>query len=277
MKTNCCIIAIQRYEPYLKYWIDYHLNYGISHIFLLDNNDVGDSLYLDRKYKDSVTILPCNYITNIAYGSIQCTLYQAVLEFIKKSNSTYSQYTHCLVIDIDEYFYSPKYSNINDFIDEQMNADTIAIRWQNYGDNEYIYKAELPFDNPIENYTSLSENKYNITIEPKSIAKIESNTILGVHWHNYKYGKNTLDNPDIAVIKHYRTGCVEEYLDKCIKRRTNNALKWYNYGKDNMKVFFNYNKITQEKLNAFVNLYKQHNIELSETDKELLKTYSVFQ
>ena len=40
MKLNCCIIAIQKDEYNVEHWIDYHLNYGFTHIYLIDNKDV---------------------------------------------------------------------------------------------------------------------------------------------------------------------------------------------------------------------------------------------
>ena len=39
MKLNCCIIAIQKDEYNVEHWIDYHLNYGFTNIYLIDNND----------------------------------------------------------------------------------------------------------------------------------------------------------------------------------------------------------------------------------------------
>ena len=40
---SCCIIAVQKDEPYIENWIDYHLNLGFSIIFIIDNiNNVNE-------------------------------------------------------------------------------------------------------------------------------------------------------------------------------------------------------------------------------------------
>ena len=56
MKLNCCIIAIQKDEYNVEHWIDYHLNYGFTHIYLIDNNDEKNALKLPIKYKDTVPV-----------------------------------------------------------------------------------------------------------------------------------------------------------------------------------------------------------------------------
>ena len=55
MKT--CILAIQRYENIkdIEEWIDYHINLGFDHIFLMDNNDEKDALDIKFEY---LTIIP---------------------------------------------------------------------------------------------------------------------------------------------------------------------------------------------------------------------------
>lgn len=271
---NCCIIAIQRYEPYIKYWLDYHLKWGFSHIFLLDNNDYGDELKLDGKYSSQVTVLPCNKIENIfdKHHFYQPQLYNGVLDYVRGQNTHYYSYTHCLVIDIDEYFYTPLYDNVNDFIKNHMKEDTLPILWKNYGDGDFIYIKDLPSNNPIESYTKEATNKFNVAIEPKSFAVIDENTTLNVHWHNNKLGENLLSDENIACIKHYRTGCVEEYVMKNKFRRLSTAPYWYNNGESNLMVYFNYNTITNEKLDAFVELYKKYGIEMSEGDKHFVET-----
>ena len=266
---NCCIIAIQRNEPYLQYWIDYHLNQGISHIFLIDNNDSNNSIYLPKKYKDTVTIFPANNCDHIFVRCCQYKLYNLTLDYIKGINNINKIYTHVLVIDIDEYFWYSK-GNIIDFINNEMTAPQIAIPWLCYSDNGYIYKKDLPYDNPIDNYSQIANTKW-IKNEYKSFAVINDNTKLDVHFHNNDH-HNIINNTNDVHIKHYRTQCLEEYIDKICLRNTNDSSWWFEHGKKTIQVYFNYNDITNEKLDAFKYFYNKYNLTMSEEDKQFIES-----
>ena len=267
---SCCIIAVQKDEPYIENWIDYHLNLGFSHIFIIDNNNKGNELYLPEKYKSRVSIFPANSIIDHHISRVQYKLYNFVLNYIRSINSIREQYTHVLTIDIDEYFYYSKSNNINDFIiNELKNLDVISIPWICYNDNNIIYKKDLPSDNVIQNYPQIANVGW-IHNDVKSLAKITDNTVLDVHFHNNNY-HCPITNSLLAHIKHYRTQCLEEYIDKIIIRRCGDNKYWYNFNKNNIKVYFNYNDITNEKLDAFKYFYKKYNLKMSQEDQEFIE------
>ena len=80
-----CILAIQRYENIkdIIEWIDYHINLGFSHIFLLDNNDEDNLLNIKH---DNLTVLRANDIKVQSGDSTwQCIGYNRGLDYITGS------------------------------------------------------------------------------------------------------------------------------------------------------------------------------------------------
>ena len=289
MKLNCCIIAIQKDEYNVEHWIDYHLNYGFTHIYLIDNNDEKNALKLPIKYKDTVTLFNANGITNIyrtditgETGVLQSQLYNKIYEEVYKQCK--DVYTHVLVIDLDEYFHSDKYNNINDLLSDNINADVLHFLWKNYSDSGYIYKSELPYDNPVDNYTQISPDKpqmngvrYPISNDGKSIIKFTTETLLGIHNHTFNKHQQNLElvkvniTPDVAVINHYRTQCLEAYIDKIRLRGLYNSKWWYRNGINLAKVYFAYNEITAKKIEAYKKFFNDYGLRISSSDYNFLQ------
>ena len=267
---SCCIIAVQKDEPYIENWIEYHINQGFSHIFIIDNNDKGNELVLDYKYNSYVSVFPANSLIDNHISRVQYKLYNFVLDYIKSINSINKQYTHVLTIDIDEYFYYAN-GNINDFIKNELKDNIISIPWICYDDNDIIYKKDLKTDNPIINYPNEAKIGW-VNNDVKSLVKIEDNTKLDVHFHNDNFNSKVIDN-NIAHIKHYRTQCLEEYIDKIILRKCSDNKWWYEFGKNTIQVYFNYNDITNEKLDAFKYFYNKYNLEMSKEDLEFINKH----
>lgn len=266
---SCCIIAVQKNEPYINDWIQYHINQGFSHIFIIDNNDVGNELTIPAKFKSYVSVFPANGIIDWHISPIQAKLYNFVLDYIRSINSIKKTYTHVLCIDIDEYFYY-KDGDINKFISNVMHDSTVcSLSWDCYSDNDIIYKKDLQYDSPIKNYTEHA-NRGWISNDCKSIALITNDTKLDIHYHNGRCYR--LINDCVANIKHYRTQCLEEYVDKIRLRRCGDNEYWYENNKNNIRVYFNYNNITLEKLEAFEYFYKKYDMIMSDEDKEFIET-----
>ena len=272
------ILALHRYEPYLLHWLDYHLNsYNIDHIYLLDNNDEGDELKLPNAYKSYVTIFPINHVKSI-FNPIETQSYLYNQAYYKLKDDY--DVNNLLVIDIDEYFYSEKYNNINDLVsDYPYFSNCWKFDWVNYDDNDYIYLKDLPYDNPVSNYTRITYvADCSCLFSQKTLIGIRPNFnfTLGIHHHfrldvNNKVIKSIYHISDkIARINHYRTGCVEAYIDKIRLRRISDS-EVSDYGNKNVQFYFTVNKITNEKLDAFIALYKKYNMIMSDSDKKFIE------
>jgi len=284
-----CVYAIQKNEIHIDEWIKYHLNLGFDYIILGDNNDIGNELTISN-YNGKVIVVPLNGIDMREQHGYHCVLLNHP-DMI--SNLKYYNIDYCCNIDLDEFVELKHHLNIKDFINRYMvsdyHADIISIRWDTYDDNNIIYKSE-------ESDSVLNDYKHNLIPSDKSnwcvvedelswtkiIFKtsylFDNNLYISSHSlyngtlyedNELFYGKLIDDN--IISINHFRTKCLERYLiDKCILNKSNREPFTYN-GEYIIGRFFEFNKLTKEKLIAAKEICDKYNIELSKYDKKLLE------
>lgn len=288
-----CILATQKNEEqYLNEWIEYHLNLGFDYIIIGDNNDIGNELQISN-YNGKVIVVPLNHISirEISGDHVKLLSNIALLYQLYKNNIDY-----CCSIDIDEFLELKTHNNIKDFISDVIipnDIDVLSIRWESYDDNNLIYKSQ-------ETGSVINDYKHNIikrttddwcTSDELSWSKMIFNPkllyglniqltshALKIYSHEDEYGipayyvySGTLIDTDIAVVNHFRTKCLEQYLyTKCILNGSINE-PYTGYGNNIIQTYFAYNKITREKINACIELCEKYNIPLSESDKLFLE------
>lgn len=128
---NVVICAIAKNEnEYINEWVNHHINIGISHIFIYDNNDSTFEDVLTRiDRKDKVTIIRYN---DKHIQGMQRKLYE---EFYHKYNH---KFNWCGFLDIDEFLVG--IDNVNKFFnqDKFKKYDQIRIKWKLFGDDDFI-------------------------------------------------------------------------------------------------------------------------------------------
>lgn len=232
MKT--CILAIQRYENIkdIEEWIDYHINLGFDHIFLMDNNDEKDALDIKFEY---LTIIPYYGQRNDGTDWIwQREAYSEGIEFIKQFD-----YDWISIIDIDEFITLYKQSHINNFIYEECinkGFDNIELIWQLYNDDNKIYHKDEYNGNILNTYNFFFKPDLNFVNTPnkfksmrgftKFIGKIKPELYYKESAHypaKELYDNNTYKwnvcNPNIAVIRHYKYKSLEDFISLKCKQR----------------------------------------------------------
>lgn len=282
MKT--CILAFARNEEdQIDEWIKYHLNLGFTHIFILDNND--DDNPLSLKY-DNVTVIPYHinceneYIINKKkHTEVQVDAYNSMFKKLYDDG-----YEYCAVIDIDEFIkFNNHYTNIGEFIKEQMidkSRTMCELYWEVYSDNGIIWEKDCK-DSIIETYTQKTSDlidfktkMYDLYTWTKCIIKLFPQTSFAyeiekttngsgnVHWPDGKllrdktYTHYIIDK-SIAVINHYRTQCLERFVrHKLVNQNFHHV---YN---NVMKIYFRYNVVTEEKIEAFKKLFDECGMEM---------------
>lgn len=232
MKT--CILAIQRYENIkdIEEWIDYHINLGFDHIFLMDNNDEKDALDIKFEY---LTIIPYYGQRNDGTDWIwQREAYNFGIEYIKTFD-----YDWISIIDIDEFITLYKQSHINNFIYKECinkGFDNIELIWELYNDDNKIYHKDSYDGNILNTYKSFSKPDINNvnTIDKfnnmkgftKFIGKIkpelyykESAHFPAKELYNKCIYTWNLCDPEIAVIRHYKYKSLEDFISLKCKQR----------------------------------------------------------
>ncbi len=261
---------------YIREWVEYYKNLGISKIFLYDNNDIdGERFeYVINDYIESGFVKVIDIRGKSKY---QLKVY---IDFY---NNYSKYYDWCCFFDIDEFLVLKKDSSIQEYLNRQEFKcfDSIAINWKNYGDNDLLgyedktYSCLNRFTTPIINTPGA---KYDNDVYKKIIRgglKIISDKLDSPHTFSPDLDKDvcnnmgvkingkhfkTLYNEELAYIKHFCTKTISEYLYKSKRGGgVNGVTKQYT----NIDNFFIYNKRTKEKediINKFLNKHNKINL-----------------
>ena len=272
---TCAILAVAKDEDkYLNEWIDYHLMLGFDHIYICDNNSSDTPIILDNDRGHKITIFPYHNIDfSKNFSSNQENCYNYHLEKL------WDKYDYCAIIDIDEFFEFRDCSNVKEFIQKHiidLNHTVAEIPWEVYSDNDLIYSQEsYPV---LKTYIKISDKLpfswgNNINSWGKSIFKLNKGITTTPHWPNSasmtKFDTNHVLS-DIAVVKHYRTKSLEEFLNHKVKNRAF-SVSPQSDGGNIIKTYFTINDVTVEKLLYILDYYHNNSCIFTSEDKLFIK------
>lgn len=263
----CCGRLENRYAVE---WVEYYKQLGIDHIYIADNNYDGEEYFEDvlQQYLNEQFITILNY-RNVE--KVQKVAYTEIYNQISKD------YDWICIFDFDEFLTFTKDKNIKEYLSRDCfkYKDQILINWLSYTDNNLIYDDGRPC---LERFTELldpnicvrnkfeKENKIVKQILRSNIKDIEINTHISDCEGLFEKTCNNIGdsipdenkhilfqnvNHDLAYLRHYVTKTIEEYINLKIRRGggdiTKDEFNRY-YGDYGLKLFFEYNKVTPEKL-----------------------------
>jgi cellulose synthase/poly-beta-1,6-N-acetylglucosamine synthase-like glycosyltransferase len=258
-----CVITVAKNEnEWIEEWIKYHFNLGFDRIIIIDNNSEENKTIYDD---DRVEIIPerIQFGDNWGMGGgTQPQLLNKALDVVKSEKIDY-----CASIDVDEFIELRKHNNIKEFIYDEVykSGKNIAeVLWEYYDDNDIIYEKDTK-KSVLETYTRKA-SKYG-DINRKSIFKVYDETFFdGVHFPSSSlfekglYFTNHTDT-NVAVIRHYRTKCLETYIRNKVKN--NRCNKGFNgIIKDIISFYFSFNELTIEKVKGLIYLLKKYDVEI---------------
>ena len=217
------IVAIFKNEnDYLEEWLNFHINQGIDHFYLYDNNDVSygkETMKILNKYKDKITYIAWNNVETTALYTTQRRAYQHCVDTYSK------EFKWIALADIDEFIYSTRPSlTIKQIINFYTNDDTpfIKVPRYNFGDSGYSSKQ----DSVVKSYIYREKNFSSY----KAISNVDyidfQKHTFGVH--RFLYTTDDGINKDIKInneqittskipiaMNHYYTKSKEEYIRRC--------------------------------------------------------------
>ena len=259
INTALCVVA-KRENRYIKEFVEYYKNLGITHIFLYDNNDIEDENF-NNILKDYINN---NFVKIINYRGLfkpQKNAYKNCYNNLKNN------YDWIAFFDADEYLYIVNVTNINDFLSlsKFKKCSSILINWKYYGDNNNLFYKPKPLKERFLIPTYLQKNK-NVNKYFYSGGKTIARGKLKIIWAHFPHflknknicrpDGNIIKNPfsppqfSKAYINHYITKSTEEFAEK-----TNRGTVYSRYSSHRKYLFkkiinyFLYNKITKEKIN----------------------------
>lgn len=295
MKVAICAIA-KKENRYIREWVEWHKNLGISKIFLYDNNNPDGERFdeviddyiksgfveiIDVRGEDVSQILSAR--DGKAYrGSLQHKCY------VDCYYNRVSDFDWVFFSDIDEFLKFKYGYTLETFLNQAVfeDTDTICVPWVCYDDNDLLHYDDRPV---VERFTHLSDYQWRLV---KSFVRtnkmmydesmrhiihtfrLEGDRIKFADGSKLLYLDNVLNfysaNPSTVnnskcVVNHYKTKTIEEYLEK---RHNRNWAQDDIFAKPILETldktledFFKYCKKTDEKMKIIDEFKIKNNIE----------------
>lgn len=147
-RETLAILAIFRNEAdTIKEWIEHHINEGVDHFYLINNQSTDNYSEILDRYKDKITLYQHDRVYNLdtiekTFGG-QIESYEMVLPDIKED--------WLYVVDLDEFAYVRKpYTSIKDLLlKEGHRFDQIIIKLKQFTSAGLIKQP----DNVVDNFT----------------------------------------------------------------------------------------------------------------------------
>ena len=276
-KIKVCLCTPGKQEnKYIREFVQFYEKMGVDKIFLYDNNDADG-----EKFEEVIN----DYISN---GFVEISDWRGKdRQLINMMNDcyqkNYEKYDWLMFYDVDEFIHLKNYQNIKQFLIEKKfnECQKIYLNWVFHTDNDLLHYENKSVQErfPIIEYSPKNQKgKYNYV---KSIirghipnVKIESpysliNNINGCNGRGQEVELNSfrMEEQDFEnyYIDHYFSKSLDEFIEK-LKRGDVNKGKDSNSLKDIFGNYFEYNKMTKEKIEY---IEKGTGLDLSEYKKLL--------
>lgn len=270
----CCIVKME--NLYLRDFVEFYKNMGVTNIVLYDNNDV------NGEYPQQVI---GDYISDgyVIYKDARGK-YRYQLEAYDECYKQYrGEYDWIVYFDVDEYIEILNGMRLDEFLSQEKfdNAEIIAFYWMVYGDSGKLHYENKPlydrFTVPAKQMYSKEKNTFKFIIRGSEYIDIhftdanavvyqifDKNTFSIVHpngkavnpaelYQNFSY--------ECAYLKHYQTLTIDEFLCRRFGRR-GYADKASDFSKDFvMGIFTTINEMTPEKEKIVEEFFKNYKIE----------------
>jgi Glycosyl transferase family 2 len=228
----CAIVFSE--EAYLDEWLDYNLALGFTDIFLYDNSDTFELEKYVRAQTDSRL-----HVVHFPGPAMQMEAYLDCAKTVAARNQRQPMVRHtpwAAFFDLDEFLVLRQHTNVVEFLSKHCPTGQLGINWYMFSTaNETLYR-------PLPVTKRFQYREANINQHVKSIVRLEDmNMDMAPHSH-FAYMKE-LDqhkdtngnrigdevgqpgpfNPDgptdVAVLHHYVTKSLKEYVDKTMRGR----------------------------------------------------------
>lgn len=268
IKTLICCIG-KNENRYVRHYVEWYLNLGVTHICLYDNNDVDG-----ERFEDVIgDYISAGYVELIDVRGKKVIQLQSYTECYAKNKNDYDW---ILFIDCgDEYLSFSNPVKIGDYLalPQFRNYDMIHINLMTFGDNDKTEVTNEPlwtrFPNPIPFDTNIA---YNFP-EDAHVSSIVRGGLEDIKWEGKGFthtpSPNNLrccnnvgfyvesESPfapvdfQLAAFRHYTTKTAREYCEK-MKRGFPDQM-WDGSRVKNLieTRFFRTNAVTKEKVDIF--------------------------
>src|SRR5512133_2183962 len=157
------------YEPYIRFWIDYHLGIGATHVFIYDN----ESIEPIPDYGDQVTV------TRWPGPHGQLAAFRHGLDVVRAGGFEWAA-----LIDDDEFIVIPE-RTLPEFLSGFPDAPGVCLNWLNFGSSGW--KAPPPNGDVFAAFTKCFPKAASIHKHVKTISRVaEAVSLHNPHFCVYR-------------------------------------------------------------------------------------------
>lgn len=150
-KYNLSVGAIFKNESQsIKEWLEHYLFHGVQHFYLINDSSTDNFLDIIQPYIDQGFITLFNISCEYYLGRQKDMYNKYILSRIKETK-------WLLMVDLDEYAWSPQYINLNELLNNCNNLGQIQICNYIFGSNGYINQP----DKIVKNFTKRGKDIIN--------------------------------------------------------------------------------------------------------------------
>jgi hypothetical protein len=217
MSLAICAIVKDCPEAYLNFWVEYHLDKGVDHIYIYDNESATPITF---HVLDPVTVIPFG-----GRGKQPWAYKHAFANF---------GHLHewMAVIDDDELIYTRDNQSIPSILEDFPDVGGLCLNWIMFGSSGI--KKSLPDGNMLEGFTKCAPPDYCIHSLVKTIARPSCVIDVGhPHYCLYREGIGAVDEIHRPVpransldpvydriwVNHYFNRSEEDFLNKIRRGR----------------------------------------------------------
>ena len=265
MRIAICGIA-KCENLYLREWVEYYYNMGITNIILYDNNDE------NCEFPQAVI---GDYIRNgfVIYKNARGKHRFQVQAYNECYEEYKGEYDWIGFLDIDEYWYLRPDLTFEEYFSEERFPEAFAVflNWLNYGDNDKLHyenkpiqerfpKPTFPLDFGAQNGMANKVKKLFVKCYAEGIKALffDANGVdhyyldkpLNYYASNgvlFRDGGDDIMDYSLSYIKHYRTLTIEEFLYRRFGRRGYADNASHHNKEKIMSYFWEQNEWTEEK------------------------------
>lgn len=267
IKTLICCIG-KNENRYIRDYVEWYKNLGLTHICLYDNNDVDG-----ERFEDAIgDYITDGFVEVIDYRGREVCQHESYMECYKNNKNNYDW---IMFFDCDEFLKLNRCRTIGEYLSmpQFVNFDMIHVNWHLVGDNDSIEVSDKPlwerFPEPLPTDIKIG---YQFT-ENAHIKSIVRGGLDDIVFGNKGFshtpqdhrlrcsnnvgftcdGNSPFSNVDyqLAELLHYSTKTAKEYADKMKNGFPDQ--KWDGSRVQNLieTRFFKTNKVTKEKIDIF--------------------------
>ena len=263
-KTNLvCLCVIAKLEnKYIREFVQYYKKYDIDKIFLYDNNDING-----ENFEDIIPdFIENGFVELINFRGLKAPQLKAYNKCYENNNNLFDW---LIFFDLDEFLYLKDFQSIKIYLgDKRFNkCGKVQFNWVFHTDNNLVYYDNRSLAERFPEREKKSKGKKRGGKEwIKTILRGHNPNITINNAHSLfkrliscngfgkkmRYYKNyaLISDYEYYYIDHYYCKSTEEFIEKIQK---NDVLSKEDVRKRKIKKYFQYNKITKEKIEFIEN------------------------